>query len=203
MAEGSYVAVSDRMKYGIKPSAVQSENNLHNSKASNGSSFPMQLGQYIIFDIPALGNGYYCDFSTSYFRCRVDVALTNTVAQEAGTLNAYSNGYVRFERGPESMFRRVMIQDASRNLLESFENYNHLYCLQELLTNNRLIREGPGTFHGEGLVAPGNNTPGVQVTMGLLISALNSSSSLSAVITPLKSTNPLNETVSFDPFNIL
>ena len=26
MAEGSYVAVSDRMKYGVKPSAVRSEN---------------------------------------------------------------------------------------------------------------------------------------------------------------------------------
>ena len=64
MAEGSYVAVSDRMKYGIKPSAVRSENYLHNIKASNGSSFPMQLGQDIIFDVPALGNGYYCDFPT-------------------------------------------------------------------------------------------------------------------------------------------
>ena len=131
MSEGSYVAVSDRMKYGIKPSAVRSENYLHNIKASNGSSFPMTLGQDIIFDVPALGNGYYCDFSTSYFRCRVDVTMTNLVAQTAGLENAYSNGYVRFERGPESMFRRVLIQDASGNLLESFENYNDLYCLQE------------------------------------------------------------------------
>ena len=104
MAEGSYVAVSDRMKYGIKPSAVRSENYLHNIKASNGSSFPMNLGQDIIFDVPALGNGYYCDFSTSYFRCRVDVTMTNVVEQGAGVDNAYSNGYVRFERGPESMF---------------------------------------------------------------------------------------------------
>ena len=145
MAEGSYVAVSDWMKYGVKPSAVRSENYLHNIKVSNGSAFPLTFGQDIIFDVPALGNGYYCDFSTSYFRCRVDVTLTSTVAQAAGVNNAYSNGYVRFERGPESMFRRLMIQDASGNLLESFENYNDLYYLQELLTNNRLNREGPGT----------------------------------------------------------
>ena len=121
MAEGSYVAVSDRMKYGVKPSAVRSENYLHNIKASNGSSFPCTLGQDIIFDVPALGNVSYCDFSTSYFWCRVDVTLANTVIQSAGVSNPKSNGYVRFERGPESMFRRVMIQDASGNLLESFE----------------------------------------------------------------------------------
>ena len=70
------------------------------------------------------------------------------------------DGYERFERGPESMFRRLLIQDASGNLLETFENYNDLYCLHELLTNNRLNREGPGTFHGEGLVVPGFDTPG-------------------------------------------
>ena len=155
------VAVSDRMRYGVKPSAVRSENYLHNIKASNGSTFPCNMGQDIIFEVPALGNGYYCDFSTSYFRCRVDVTLTNTVTQAAGVFNPKSNRYVRFERGPESMFRRVMIQDASGNLLESFENYNDLYCLHELLTNNRLNREGPGTFHGKGLVLPGYDTLGV------------------------------------------
>ena len=40
------------------------------------------------------------------------------------------------------MFRKVIIQDASGILLETFENYNDLYCLHELITNNRLNREG-------------------------------------------------------------
>ena len=62
---------------------------------------------------------------------------------------------------PKVCSEELMIQDASGNLLETFENYNDLYCLQELLTNNRLNREGPGTFHGEGLVLPGSNGPGV------------------------------------------
>ena len=73
MAEGLYVAVSDRMKYGVKPSAVCSENYLNNIKVSNGSSFPcnINLGQDIFFYVPALRNGYYCDFLTSYsyFQC--------------------------------------------------------------------------------------------------------------------------------------
>ena len=126
MTEGSHVAVSDRMKYGIKPSAVY----MYDPKTIYITSklVYMNLGQDIIFDVPTLGNGYYnCDFSTSYFRCCVDVTLTNLVAQDAGLTNAYSNGYVRFERGSESMFRRVMVQDTSDNLLESFENYNDLY----------------------------------------------------------------------------
>ena len=57
MAEGSYAAVSDRMKYGVKPTAVRSENYLHNIKASNGSTFPCTMGQDIIFEVPALGSG--------------------------------------------------------------------------------------------------------------------------------------------------
>ena len=43
------VAITDRMKYGVKPSAVRSENYLHNIKASNGSTFKCQMGQDIIF----------------------------------------------------------------------------------------------------------------------------------------------------------
>ena len=81
--------------------------------------------------------------------------------------NSQSNGYVRFERGPESMFRRVLIQDASGNLLENFEHYNDLYCLTELLTNNKSNREGPGCFHGEGLQLPGRSTPSVVANAGV------------------------------------
>jgi len=57
------------------------------------------------------------------------------------------------------MFRRVLIQDASGNLLESFENYNDLYCLTELLSDSRQNREGFSAFHGEGLKLPGNTVP--------------------------------------------
>ena len=134
------VAITDRMKYGVKPSAVRSENYLHNIKASNG---------------------YYCDFSTCYFRVKVDISLGTTITQAAGATVKNGNGYVRFERGPESMFRRVLIQDASGNLLESFENYNDLYCLTELLTDSKQNREGFSTFHGEGLKVPGNTVPTV------------------------------------------
>ena len=158
----SQVAITDKMMYKVKPSAVRSENYLHNIKASNGTQFQCQMGTDIIFEVPALGNGYYCDFSTSYFRVRVDCNLPAVIVPAASVVaNSQSNGYVRFERGPESMFRRVLIQDASGNMLENFEHYNDLYCLTELLTNNKQIREGPGCFHGEGLQLPGRSTPSV------------------------------------------
>ena len=157
----SSVAITDKMQYKVKASAVRSENYLHNIKASNGSEFTLQMGTDIIFDVPALGNGYCCDFSTSYFRMRVQCALPNAINVHAGQTFTTANGYVRFERGPESMFRRVIIQDASGNLLENFENYNDVYCLTELLTNNKSNREGPGCFYGEGLLLPGNTPPSV------------------------------------------
>jgi hypothetical protein len=84
----------------------------------------------------------------------VDVTLANGIGGGGNTaLGAdTNNGYIRFERGPESMFRRVQIQDSSGNLLESIENYNDLYCLTELLSDNVSNRKGVSTFHGEGLV---------------------------------------------------
>ena len=66
MVEESYVAASDWIKYWGKPSAIRSENYLHNSKASNGSAFPCTLG-------------WYCNFSTSYFCCHVDMAFINSL----------------------------------------------------------------------------------------------------------------------------
>ena len=62
------LAITDKMKYMVEPSAVRSESYLHNIKASNGSKFNCTFGQDMIFDVPALGNGYYCDFFTSYNR---------------------------------------------------------------------------------------------------------------------------------------
>ena len=108
----SHFAITEKMMYKVKPSAVRSENYLHNIKAGNGSSFNVQMGTVIIFEVPALGNGYYCDFSTSYFIVRVDCNLPTAIVPAAGVVaGSLSNGYVRFERGPESMFNRVLIQD--------------------------------------------------------------------------------------------
>ena len=81
------MAITGRMKSGVKPSAVRPESYLHNIKASNGSNFNCTLGQDIIFSVPAMGNGYYCEFPSSYIRFRVDVALRTALTQDVGSTN--------------------------------------------------------------------------------------------------------------------
>lgn len=148
------VAVTDRMKYGVKPSAVKTENLLYNIKATNGADMDLQLGNEVIFEVPSMGNGYYCDLGNSYFRfgiqltCNTEMLLTRKEACTYG---------LRFERGIESIFRRIQITDASGNLLENLEHYNELYALQELMSAPKLSREGLGFVNGEGLNNSFNN----------------------------------------------
>ena len=150
-------AVTDRMKYGIKASAVFTENLQHNFKAVNGRSFTQQLGNEIIFEFPGMGEGYYCDFAASYFRFGLNVGFTTAPTDPNTVGTKQPSGYVRFDRGPESIFRRIQIFDASGNLLENYENYNDLYCATELMTNNSQLRSNSGMFHGEGLLVPRNS----------------------------------------------
>mmetsp|Transcript_8727 Transcript_8727/g.11505 ORF Transcript_8727/g.11505 Transcript_8727/m.11505 type:complete len:483 (+) Transcript_8727:1404-2852(+) len=89
-----------------------------------------------------MGRGYYCDFGTSYFRFTIEVSHGAFTGNQA---------WLRFERGLESLFRRVQFFDIGGNLLESFEHYNETYALQELLTSNKDIRNGVNFMHGEGL----------------------------------------------------
>ena len=64
--KGAPLAVSDKMKFGVKPSAVRSSSFLKVQKvASPSGNQVMSLGNQIIFDIPNLGSGYYIDGSTS------------------------------------------------------------------------------------------------------------------------------------------
>ena len=150
-------AVTDRMKYGIKASAVFTENLQHNFKAVNGRSFTQQLGNEIIFEFPGMGEGYYCDFAASYFRFGLNVGFTTAPTDPNTVGTKQHSGYLRFDRGPESIFRRIQIFDASGNLLENYENYNDLYCATELMTNNSQLRSNSGMFHGEGLLVPRNS----------------------------------------------
>ena len=104
-------------------------------------------------------------------------------------------GHNHFQYSDVNTPRKYLSITASGNLLETLKNYNHLYCLHELLTNNRLNREGPGTFRGEALVLPGRNTPGVDVNTGSVISLLVDASNTAVLIDALKSVDPFNQTL--------
>jgi hypothetical protein len=167
--KGGSEAITDRMRFGIKPSAVRSSNFIKVQKASSPSGNQLlSLGNQIIFDIPNLGSGYYIDWSTSYFRFGIAMQLGDGDFDPTQVDRA-NNGYVRFDRGPESMFRRVEITDfGGGNPLENFENYNDLYCATELMTSNSNLRSKCGLFHGEGLLLPHNHSGSGDENTGLL-----------------------------------
>jgi len=133
-------AVSDRMKYGVKPSAIRSENLLYNLKAVNGTSFSQSTSTDVIFEIPSMGNGYYCDVANSYFRWKLTCSNSSSYQLTSG---------LRFERGPESLIRRLQITDANGNLLENIEHYNEIYGLTEICTAPNYSRASIGSFFGE------------------------------------------------------
>lgn len=168
--KGTGEAVTDRMKYGFKPSAVRSSNFTKVLKASNPSgSQTVALGNQITFDLPNLGTGYYVDWSTSYFRFGINVQLGTGLKADGSRTD---NGYVRFARGPESMFRRVEYADfGGATNIEDFENYNDLYCATELMTSNSTLRSKCGMYHGEGLLLPHNHFGQGDLNTGLIAGA--------------------------------
>jgi len=56
---------------------------------------------------------------------------------------------IRFERGCESMIRRIEIKDQSGQLIESLENYNLIYALTEVCQDDPDTRQHKGSFFME------------------------------------------------------
>ena len=96
-------AVLDCMKYGMKASTVFTESLQHNFKAVNGTGrpFTQQLGNKIIFELPGMGKGYYCDFTASYFCFRINVGFTTVPVAANDARSKVHLGYLCFDRGPE------------------------------------------------------------------------------------------------------
>lgn len=115
-------AVSDRMKYNVKPTAVRSECLLNNIKCSNGNTF--SPGDQLVFDVPAMSGGYYLDPANSLFRFTV----------KRGNLVAADGTYVYFGRSPQSLIKRLEIYDAGGHLLENIDNYDALSAMIDICT---------------------------------------------------------------------
>ena len=83
-----------------------------------------------------MGNGYYYNFSSSYFRFGVSVGqhMHTQILDLMLLIRCWILEVC--ERGPKIMFRRVQIFDAAGNLLENLEHYKDLYCATELMTSS-------------------------------------------------------------------
>ena len=67
-------AITDRMKYDFKPSAVQSSRFTKVQKASSLSGNQiMSLGSQMIFDLPNLGVVFNIYWATTYFRFGINI----------------------------------------------------------------------------------------------------------------------------------
>ena len=135
-------AVSDHMKYNVKPTAVRSENLLNNIKASNGNLFDGDNQHEIIFEIPAMAGGYYLDAAGS----RIRFSLYLGEAAGRGT----TDNEIFLDRGPCSLIETLTIHDASGHLLESISNLDSLYSMIEMCTNTPDVRQYRSVFNGEG-----------------------------------------------------
>ena len=132
-------AVTDLMRYNVKPTAVRSEISLNNIKASNGNSFAGSSEGQIIFDVPAMSGGYYLDSAGSRFRFTLSMEnTTNTVTTR-----------IYLDTGPQSLIKRLEIHDTSGHLLENIDNYDCLVALQENCTGCQNVSGYRSAFNKE------------------------------------------------------
>ena len=55
-----------------------------------------------------------------------------------------------FERGPESIIRRLQVKDIQGRLLEDIDQYNCLYAITEICTADPTVRQHRAMFGLEG-----------------------------------------------------
>ena len=89
----------------------------------------------------------------SRFRFQIQVLVPNNLIPYDNSISlkvkgeaSHSKEVVFFDRGVESIIRRVQIFDTSGNLLESIDHYNALYAITELCTGEPDVRKGQGRF---------------------------------------------------------
>ena len=142
--EGS--AVSDRLKFDVKPIAVRSENLVTSIKATNGNAQSGDGISTIIFDIPAMSGGYYLDAASTRFSFNIrftDVS-NNATAIDTGK-------YAWLDRGPSSiiLLNRFQLYDQSGHLLEDLQNYHLLYGIEKVCTGDASVQVYRNAFFKE------------------------------------------------------
>jgi len=141
--EGS--AVSDRLKFDVKPIAVRSENLVTSIKATNGNAQSGDGISTIIFDVPAMSGGYYLDAASTRFS--FNLRFTD-VSNNATSIDAAK--YIFLDRGPNSIINRFQLYDQSGHLLEDLQNYHLLYGIEKVCTGNAQVQQYRNAFFKEG-----------------------------------------------------
>ena len=153
-------AIPDRLQYNIKATAVDSTNTMKSTPADGQDFYQGDSTSTMRFVIPHSTFCEFCDPTMSRFRMQIQVFTPNDLIPYDGTIDRKLKGhgndsqeYVFFDRGIESIIRRVQIFDTSGNLLESIDHYNCLYAVTELCTSEPDVRKSRGRFTMECLDA--------------------------------------------------
>lgn len=132
-------AVSDKMRYTVKPTAVRSENIMAAIKPINGNTFNnCGSSTCIQFVIPAYSGGYYMDSAN----CRLNFGI------QLDSLAMSTNYPVVLDRSPHSVIRRIFITDNNNNVLEDIDRYDALNAMIDLCTGDPGTRNNFGKFNG-------------------------------------------------------
>ena len=140
--EGS--AVSDRLKFDVKPIAVRSENLVTSIKATNGNAQSGDGISTIIFDIPAMSGGYYLDAASTRFS--FNLRFTD-VSGNATAIDALK--YIWLDRGANSIINRLQLYDQSGHLLEDLQNYHLLFGMEKVCTGHADVQRFRNNFFKE------------------------------------------------------
>ena len=146
-------AVPDRLQYNIKATAVDSTNTMKSTPADGQDYYQGDSTSTIHFVTPHSTFCEFCDPTMSRFRMQLQVIVPNNMIGFDNTVERKiigqgndSQEYVFFDRGIESIIRRLQIFDTGGNLLESIDHYNCLYAITELCTSEPDVRKSRGRF---------------------------------------------------------
>ena len=129
--------VSDKMRYGLKPIAVESKAHVLTIPCIGTNSYKGDTSNTIIFRIQHNPSGRYIDRQVTHFKCTLKFTFPETLTP--------SDAFF-LERGPESIFRRFTIKDIQERVLEDIDNYNTLYAITEICTTEPSTRSRRGLF---------------------------------------------------------
>ena len=126
--------VSDKMRYGLKPIAVESKAHLLTVPCVGTNLYSGDTSSTIIFRIQHNPSGRYIDPTATKFKMTLQFSFPDF-------LTASDTFFL--ERGPESIIRRFTIKDIQGRVLEDIDQYNMLYAITEICTGD------PGTRQNE------------------------------------------------------
>ena len=118
-----YPVVSDKLRYGLRPIAVESKCHIIQCPALGTNLYEGTTASSIVFRIQHNPSGRFVDPTT----CKFKMQFILTVPAAIQPCDCFF-----FERGPESIIRRLQVKDIQGRLLEDIDQYNCLYVITEI-----------------------------------------------------------------------